>query len=367
MAGETAVEKYLRLLGEKPEDTTSTLSDAMLELGDKEYANLKAIATKRGLIATKPVASSSETGKQGRNTLGTTETGESSGKGKEKEKESGPQEGVSLRDFAAEAKLVEQFWTELEGMDVISLVSEGVIDDFRYMGFDPSTIVLELMKRGKQAKKNKEQIMSDIVHMVTIAIIKGSITDNNLKKTSDTGKVFYKNLQSTYGLVTGGVRGRDSSVLTVARVAAAVPGMVMQILIDRPQFGKTFVGPFNSKSLPVYLRHQAAAACIPEGLASTLKEFLIGLITAFTADQTKSLAKTKDQPEELYNKQLAFVTTTHSSRYPSEKLRKSIFAKFSLASDYSKLHAVAVKIKSVVPEFVVMTLTEINDDLSKLQ
>jgi hypothetical protein len=273
--------------------------------------------------------------------------------------------GVDIRNPEQEQKAVEAFWMELEKMDPMSLVSEDVTDAFKYVGFDPDTIIRELLFRGRKAGKDAEDIKRDMVSIVTVAIIKGSVTDNNLKKTSDAGKVMYKGMQDTYGLVTGGARGKDSTHLSVARVAAAVPGVVTQVLIKRPGFAKTFVGPFGSKSLPPYLRHQSAAACIPEKTPEKLKEYLLGLITAFTADQSKVLSKGKEGPEELFDKQLNFVMTTHNSKHPSEGQRINIFNNFSLSNDYDRMNMVAIRIKKVKPDFVTLTQVELDAELAK--
>jgi len=269
------------------------------------------------------------------------------------------------RDQEKERKVVELFWAELEKLDPVSLISEEVTEAFKYIGFNPDVVIQELLFRGKKAGKNKDTIVSDLVNIVTIAIIKGSVTEGNLKKTSDKGKVLYKALQNSYDLVTGGSRGKDSTHLTVARVAASVPGIVIQVLIKKPGFAKTFIGPFGSKALPSYLRHQSAAACIPEGSSEKLKDFLIGLITAFTADQSKALSKTKETPEELFDKQLNFVMTTFSSAHPTEENRKKIFQNFSLANDFDKLSIVAAKVKKVKTDFITLTLQELEEELKK--
>jgi hypothetical protein len=342
----TTVDGYYSQFLENPQEETKILTDAAMELTGKDLEKL------RGRIAGKKEKEEKKEGKKPK-AEGSKTSAESA-------------EGVDLpRDFKKEQKIVDAFWLELELLDPISLVSEEVTDAFKYIGFDPDIVLREILFRGRKAGKKSEDIKKDLVDMVTVAVIKGSVTDKNLKKTSDDGKVFYKKLQETYGLSTGGAKGNDSTHLTVARVAAAVPGMVTQVLVKRPEFSKTFVGPFGSKSLPPYLRHQAAAACIPEGTSEKLKEYLLGLITAFTADQTKTLSNTKDTPDLLYDNQLNFVMTTHNSRHPSEDQRKKIFQSFSLSSDFDKLHMVAVRIKKVKTDFQTLTQQELDAELAK--
>lgn len=263
------------------------------------------------------------------------------------------------------AKALDMFWEEIEKLDPITLLSDDVLNAFKYVGFSPDTIISEVMRRGLAAGCSKRDIQVDLVNMVTISILKGSITENNLKKTSDEGKILYKELQARYSLSTGGTKGKDPTTLTVARVAAALPGMVIKILVKKPAFAKSFVGPFSSKSLPPYLRHQASAACIPSSLSEKLKEYLLGLITAYTSDQSKVLSKTKDSADVVYDQQLNFVVITHGSDHPKEDDRRRIFSGYSLVSDYEKLDLVAKRIKKVRSDFATLTLSELETELAK--
>lgn len=338
------VDSYFKNFSDAPEKEGEILTQAALELTGKDLEKLK------GRISGKKAKDS--------------KAGPSSGK-KPTTSDGSFIQVDTPRDLAREQKFVDAFWKELESLDPVTLMTSDVTDAFKYIGFDPDILLREVLYRGKQKGKDASTIQKDIVDMITIAIIKGSVTEKNLKKTSDVGKVFYKKLQDDYGLATGGAKGQDSTHVTVARVAAAVPGLVTQVLVKRPEFSKTFVGPFGSKSLPPYLRHQASAACIPESLPEKLKDYLLGLITAFTADQSKTLSNTKDKPEEIFDKQLNFVLTTHNSKHPSEESRLKIFQTFSLSSDFEKLNTVAVRIKKVKSEFQTLTQQELDDELSK--
>jgi len=345
MSSDSAITEYFDKFVKNPENEDEILTDAGMELSGKDLKELKTRIE----------------GKKKKNA-------KKSEKGKEPEETKSSDSFVDVekpRDLVKEQKFVDAFWAELEKLDPVDLISDDVTDAFKYIGFDPDIVLRELLFRGKKKGKNSEDLKKDMVDIVTIAVIKGSVTDKNLKKTSDSGKVFYKKLQDTYDLATGGAKGKDSTFLTVARVAAAVPGVVTQVLIKRPEFAKTFVGPFGSKTLPPYLRHQAAAACIPEGLSEKLKEYLLGLITAFTADQSKTLSGTKDSSEVLFDNQLNFVLTTFNSKHPSEPHRKKIFENFSLSSDFEKLSPVATRIKKVKPDFQTLTLQELDAELAK--
>nr|UHM27568.1 MAG: nucleocapsid protein [Sanya phenuivirus 1] len=247
------------------------------------------------------------------------------------------------------------FWSKLESMTGEEHLDEQVVRDFQYVGFDPNVIMKAIISMGRKAKKSQSEILSDIAKMCTIAIIKGSITDNNLKKMSDEGKQSYSSLEAVYSLKKGGSRGVAPDVVTIARVGAAFPGSMMKILMLKPELAKRFSGPFGSKILPSYLRHQSAAACIPETLESSSKDFLLGLITAYTSDQSKTISKSKDKASDLYERQENFITQTHSSSYPSEAVRKTIFKSWTLASDYNRLKQVGDTIAKSVTGFEVVS------------
>lgn len=261
---------------------------------------------------------------------------------------------------------LDKFWNDLAQMDPTSLMSKDVTDAFQYVGFNPNLVMSEFILRGKGKGRTSAQIKQDLVDVVTIAIMKGSVTDKNLKKTSDAGKVFFKGLQDSYALHVGGSKGKDSTHLTVARIAAAVPGVIVQVLVKKPDFAKTFVGPFNSRSLPSQLKHQAVAACIPEKTPERLKTYLLGILSAYTADQSKALSKSKDTPEELFDNQMNFVLTTYGSQHPEEPQRIKIFNSLGLSSHHDGLDVVARKIKSVKSDFQLMSKAELDEDLTKI-
>jgi len=256
---------------------------------------------------------------------------------------------------------VDAFWKTMEGLSGDDLIDADVVRDFQYVGFDPNVIMRSIISKGRSAGRTNAAIMSDIAKLCTIAVIKGSITDTNLKKMSDAGKIAYGQLEAIYNLKKGGSKGVDPDVITVARVGAAFPGSISKILMQRPDFAKRFAGPFGSKTLPPYLRHQSAAACIPETLSENLKGFLLGLVTAYTSDQSKVISKSKDKADELYDRQESFIMQTHSSLYPIEKVRKELFKTWTLVADYDKLNSVATNISKINKEFVVISKDDLKD------
>jgi hypothetical protein len=255
----------------------------------------------------------------------------------------------------------EKFWAELEALSGDQIIDNQVVLDFQYIGFNPNVILKSIISRGRSARKSNEEIVKDISQMCTIAIIKGSVTDTNLKKMSEAGKRTYTSLETTYGLKRNGSKGLDPQEVTIARVGAAFPGSMMKILMVRPDLSKKFSGPFSSKTLPPYLRHQSAAACIPETLNETAKSFLIGLIVAYTSDQSRVISKSKDKTADVYERQENFITQTHSSSYPAEEVRKKIFKTWTLIADFDKLKQVGDVVAKEITTFTSIS----KEDLQK--
>jgi hypothetical protein len=263
-------------------------------------------------------------------------------------------------------RALEQLWEEIEKMDVSSLVDDQVIQDFEYKGFNANELLRTILAKGLESGRAMKDLQQDLINMVTIAVIKGSITDKNLEKMSDKGKESYKALENRYALQKGGSQGKTASHITIARIAAALPGVVIQVLKKKPILAKKFTGPFKTTGLPYYLRHQASAACIPAALPERTKNFLLHLITAYTSDQSKALSKTKDTNTELFERQLQFVTTTHGSEHPSEASRLKLFREFTLVQDYEKLSSIGANVKKIVEGTEIPSQSQITEDMTKV-
>lgn len=338
-----AIDIFFNEFTVKPEDKDKILTSASMTLNKKNYAALEKRVGKYVDMMKDDDEEETETAKP-------SETGGAP---------------VNTQVVISE-KALGDFWTEIETLDVSTLISEDVVKDFEYQGFNPNELLRSVMLKGLGKGKDKSDIQKDIVDMVTIAVIKGSITDKNIEKLSDKGKLAYKKFEDDYGLKKGGSKGKEATHITVARIAAAMPGIVMKVLEQKNTLAKQFAGPFGSSALPYYLRHQASAACIPSGTPQRLKDFLLGLITAYTADQTKALSNSKSGAEELFDKQSNFVMTTFNSTHPVDTTRIEIFKKFTVEADHDKLSIVAAKIKKVKTDFVILTATQIGEDIATM-
>lgn len=243
-----------------------------------------------------------------------------------------------------------RIWTMVDEIDLDGLITPEIIKDFQYSGFNPDAILKSLIKKKKEKGVSNTQFMADISTLVLIAIMKGSVTDGNLKKLSDGGKRRYSSLEETYGLKRNGAKGKSGDVVTISRIAATFPGVVVKTISEYPDTARAFSGSFKTDKLPSFMRHQAMAACIPKSLDDKTKEFILSLIIAFSVDQTKSISKTKESYGDLFSKQKNFTMVSHNGAYPPDKVRKEIFSNLEWKNGYPKMKEVFDIVKKTVTD-----------------
>lgn len=256
-------------------------------------------------------------------------------------------------------------WDMVDNADV-TMISPDVIEAFKYQGFNPDAVLKSLMKSKKSAKISNPDFLKDITTLCALAVIKGSITDKNIKKMSDKGKSQYDLLEKRYNIVRGGGKGKPAEVVTVARIAAAFPGKVVQLLQTKQVPGRDFIGEFHTHKLPGVLKHQALAACIPKDFAERSKDFLLDLITVFSVDQTRTISRTKEGSAELIERQKQFTNVSHGGAYPPENQRKMIIKIFQWNEIFPLITPVATHVKGKWNDFHLVTQQEFLEDIKRL-
>jgi hypothetical protein len=260
---------------------------------------------------------------------------------------------------------IRNMWNLIDQYDV-TVLSADVIEAFKYQGFNPDMILKSLMKSKKVARISNDEFLNDVTTMCALAVIKGSVTDKNIKKMSDKGKAQYDILEKRYNITRGGGRGKPAEVVTVARIAAAFPGKVIQLLQTQQVPGRDFVGEFHTHKLPGVLKHQALAACIPKDFAERSKQFLLDLVTVFSVDQTKTISKTKDSTADLVERQRQFTNVSHGGLYPPENQRKMIIRMFNWNELFSQINPVATHVKGKWNDFTLVTQQQFMEDITSL-
>lgn len=256
-------------------------------------------------------------------------------------------------------------WKEWDEFDTNALSSE-VIDSFKYQGFNPDEIMKSLMRKKKQSGVDNPTFLRDMSTLCALAVIKGSITDNNLKKMSDKGKEKYDELEKRYGITRGGGKGKPAEVITIARVAAAFPGKIVQMIQNKQVPGRQFVGELNTHKLPGVMQHQALAACVPQKMDDAARTYLLNLVTAYSVDQTRIISKVKVDTATLLERQKQFTDTSHNGMYPPEAMRNAIMKRYNWNELFPMIAPVAEHIKSKWPEFSTVSQTDFIDAVRKI-
>jgi hypothetical protein len=256
-------------------------------------------------------------------------------------------------------------WGELNDFDV-SILDPNVIEAFKYQGFNPDAVLKSLMKAKKTAKLSNADFLRDVTTLCALAAIKGSVTDKNIKKMTDAGKTRYDSLEKRYNITRGGGKGQPAEVITVARIAAAFPGKIIELLQSGKVPGRDFMGELKTHKLPGVVKHQALAACIPKDLPERSRDFLLDLVTAFSVDQTKTISKTKESLEDLIERQKQFTMVSHNGFYPPEEVRKRIFRGFTWSDILPAITPTATHIKNKWNDFHNVTQQQFMEDLNKM-
>lgn len=219
---------------------------------------------------------------------------------------------------------VQEMWAEIDKFDITQISPED-LRIFEYEGFNPDEILRAMISQQKINNIPKAEFLRDVAVLCGLAIVKGTVNDNNLKKMQKAGQDVFHKLSARYGIKKGSAKGQSSDVVTVSRIAAAFPGTVVRLLHEQKVQGRDFVGPLKSSKMPSAIRHQALAACIPREADDDLKGFLLAAITAFSVDQSLIISKPKPKLDVAIPNQTNFIRVAHEGRYPRESVRKAIF------------------------------------------
>jgi hypothetical protein len=280
-------------------------------------------------------------------------------KRKGKGKETGPKIEVTEKEL-------DEVWASIEAEDTSEYDPESAAV-FDYQGFSASTVLTQVMIRGKKAGLERKVILKDISLMCAAAHKKGSINDKNYQKMKKSGQAEYDRLAGIYGLVKGGAKGMPPETLTISRIGPTFSAKITRLILDSKLPGKSFTGPFKSSTLHSVMQSQFFVSVVPTSLPGRSSDFLVGLCRAYSADQTLALVQgKKPSNEEVWDKQLNFIELTRTSDHPSDEARKAMCAKIPWPDVYDKSDRCVAAIKKVDNTFVAPTKTEFLGDVSKV-
>lgn len=249
--------------------------------------------------------------------------------------------------------------------DIESLKAEE-FDQFQYQGFDPLKIVESLYKSKKENNIADDNFKKDVYTMVAIGMIKGSITNKNIIKMSEAGQKGVVELETRYDIKREGGKGQPSHVITYPRVMATFPDIAVRMVsvIGAKEFRG---GPMESTRLPSYLQVQVFPAVIPRSLGENAKRALLTASLCYTIDQSIQISQLVNPDlKSLAQTQLNFTNVGHASPVPFPDVRKRVFSKLPLSSDWSKIESVLKDYKAKVdPSFEIPSKLEFVTDITE--
>nr|QYF49534.1 MAG: coat protein [Inner Mongolia phenui-like virus 2] len=228
----------------------------------------------------------------------------------------------------------------------LSIFSADEFDKFRFQGFDPNKIAETLLKIKKEKNVPQDIFERDVVVMVGIAVLKGSVTENNLKRISEEGRQSITDLQKKYGIVHGGGQGQAASVITYPRVAATFPDVAIRMIAlvgARDYPGQ----PMQSVKLPAFMKQQVFASVIPRQMNSAVQTYLLKAVLCYSVDQTIAIGRVSspDIPK-LLATQGPFVKLAHQSPVAKEEARVELFKSLDWTGVYKMISGVIAKYQS---------------------
>jgi hypothetical protein len=240
-------------------------------------------------------------------------------------------------------------------------------DQFQYQGFDPLRVVKMLMDTKKSESISDSEFRDDVVKMVAIGMIKGSVTNRNIVKMSDEGQKGVRALIKKYKLQMGGAKGKSASVLTFPRIMATFPDLAVRMV---SVIGcKSFTGPMLSNKLPEAMQVQVFPALVPRSMDSTVKKALLTASLCYSIDQSIQISQIKEpELKTLAGSQSNFTMVGHQSPIPSQAVRLAVFNGLNLDSNYKEISEVLLNYKKLVdPEIQIPSEIEFKQALSDLK
>lgn len=164
-----------------------------------------------------------------------------------------------------DSTLINNIKNLISGLDVSVAVTSP--QDFAYEGFDPLDIIKTLHTKAQAQRLSDQDFISDMAVIVTIGLMRGTLSSKSINKTSRAGQTRIQQLRSRYGLVEK-VSKDNARAITVPRVVNSFPFLASRINKEL-SLSRGFSGPFESRNLPLPMQHVAFASQIPYGLADT--------------------------------------------------------------------------------------------------
>lgn len=200
---------------------------------------------------------------------------------------------------------------------------EEVIDmaDFLFEGFDPETILKELISIAKKKKVKKDDFKTDMSTIIAICCNRGPVNKKVMSRMKEEGKTRVMELVSKYSIkIDVSAQQLSRTDITPSRIVNVFPFLTIDVCA-RSDWARHFQGPFNSPELPKAMINTSFASCIPTGTAAT--EILLRAYMLFVMDlaDVTSNGIDPDEYSATYTRQLNFTKAAMNAKLFKNELR----------------------------------------------
>jgi len=244
----------------------------------------------------------------------------------------------------------------INAKDIETLKAEE-FDQFQYQGFDPIRLLAALVKMKVSKSIDDKVFVDDVMKMVAIGLIKGSVNTHNLTKMTDDGQKSLKELMGKYDIKMGGAGTKGqmaSETLTFPRIMAAFPHIAVKM--TKVLGGKDYRGgPLHSYTLPAVMKVSVFPAVIPRKMDEKVKAFLLTASLAYSMDQSVQISRL-DKPDlkSLASTQSNFINIGHNSPVPDNDTRRQTFNQLGLPDKYLMIESVVKNYQEKVDNTVLI-------------
>jgi hypothetical protein len=186
---------------------------------------------------------------------------------------------------------------------------------FKYHGFDPRkgwAHTAAILAKYSKAGKSVDEFKQDLFWVISIGVIKGSITEKNFQGLEPEGRTEINRLIDMWqlDLTINKKSSRRLEGITFSRMVQSWP---MQSVEIASKVGRTMTGPYESAGLPNIFTTSAFPAIIPTGMDITAP--LCCASNAYSSDlsailQGANVMKMSDESKkEIWTKQYNFTRT----------------------------------------------------------
>jgi hypothetical protein len=237
---------------------------------------------------------------------------------------------------------------------------DSLVDIFSYQGFNPEMVIKHFLAIKQSKSIGDGTFADDLKALICLGVISGNYTNKNREKRDEKGVIMADNLFTKYDLHVGSI-GDKKKAVTLPRVLLTFPILTSKISLLCPE--KNYSGPFDSSSLPHYMKNAVFPSLVPKNTKPKTAQMFMIAFCCYSCDQSYAINPSfkSKSPKEIYDIQYPFVEISFNSPEPSASARKEYFKTFTI--EPSHFLPVITKYKDLVnPGFEIPTPAQVGTE-----